>query len=137
MSPVTDFRTSSFATGRIVACGRFVGRSSYWQLYAIENIFRVLIHSVLSVQIDPMWMAIVVTGDWNKQLQKRKHDYLTQPGGGTLPGRHDIYYLFLKDLTKILTAHSQLFIQSVPNIDQWIVDLEKILMPRNIVGHMN
>ena len=136
MPQVIDYRTSAYDTTKLNACGRYVGNSSYWRLYAIENIFRILVHSVLSVQIAPNWWPSVVTGKWNRQVQERKQEYINR-SGGTLPGSHEIYYVFLKDLTKILAAERNRFIQPIPDVDQWIIDLEEIRLPRNIVGHMN
>lgn len=134
--PVTDFRTLPFELNKVSASGKYVSQLAYWRLYATENLFRVIVHSVLSVQIDPNWWMFVIDKDVNKTVQKFKQNYLSQPGT-TLPGTHDIYYLYLSDLTKIMTSQSNLFMPIIPDIDQWIIKLEQIRLPRNIVGHMN
>jgi hypothetical protein len=105
-------------------------------LYAIENLFRIIVHSVLTVQIHPNWWSYVISNYKDGKVQAIKQDYANQPGS-TLPGSHDIYYLFLSDLTKIISDHSHLFIVFIPDINQWIIKLEQVRLPRNIVGHMN
>jgi hypothetical protein len=136
MPTVVDYRTLPFEIHRVSASGKYVGRLAYWRLYAIENLFRIIIHSVLSVQINSNWWTVVIDKDTNKTVQKFKQNYLSLPGA-TLPGTHDIYYLYLSDLTKIMASQSNLFIPIIPDIDQWIINLEQIRLPRNIVGHMN
>jgi len=54
-----------------------------------------------------------------------------------MPGRHDIYYVFLPDLNNIIRANSNLLLPVVPDIDNWMLRIEEIRLPRNIVGHMN
>lgn len=63
-------------------------------------------------------------------------EYAGKPWHST-PGRHEIYYAFLSDLNKIITAHSHLFVPLVPDIDQWVARIEQVRLPRNVVGHMN
>src|SRR5205823_9897895 len=55
----------------------------------------------------------------------------------TSPGRHDIYFAYLSDLTKIMTASRHLIVTVIPDVDLWIVKMENIRVPRNLVGHMN
>jgi len=136
MPTSVDFRTLPFEPRKVSDSGRYIGQSTYWKLYAIENLFRVVIHSVLLAQMGPNWWALVVDGKTNDTVQSIKKDYAKQPGS-TTPGSHDIYYLFLRDLNKIITSQSNLFRPLVPDIDQWIIKLEQIRLPRNIVGHMN
>lgn len=136
MPTIVDYRTLPFATKNISSSGKLVAQSSYWRLYTIENLFRVTIHSVLSVQIQPNWWPLVISPQKNQKIQDIKSDYINQPGN-TLPGNHDIYYLFLTDLTKIITNHSNFFVAFIPDVAQWIIKLERIRLPRNIVGHMN
>jgi hypothetical protein len=48
MSVVNDFRhASAFDPDKIGETGRFLGRSAYWKLYFVENVFRVITDSVL------------------------------------------------------------------------------------------
>jgi hypothetical protein len=65
-----------------------------------------------------------------------KEDYAKQPQHSS-PGAHNIYYLFLPDLLKIILANSHLFRILIPDIDQWVLRIEDVRLPRNIVGHMN
>jgi len=136
MPRIVDYRTLPFEAAKVSDSGRYIGESAYWRLYAIENLFRVVVHSILYVQIDPDWWSYVIDGGKNKEVQKFKQRYLNQPDG-TLPGSHDIYYLYLSDLNKIITSQRHLFIDLIPDIDQWIINLEQIHLPRNIIGHMN
>ena len=136
MSTIADYRTLPFQTRNVSSSGKLVAQSAYWRLYTIENLFRIIIHSVLSVQIQPNWWPLVISPPKDRKVQAIKQDYTNRPGS-TLPGNHDIYYLFLSDLTKVLTDHSNSFAVFVPDINQWIINLEHIRLPRNIVGHMN
>src|ERR1700752_443991 len=136
MPTTADYRTLPFETKNISSSGKLVAQSAYWRLYAIENLFRIIIHSVLTVQIHPTWWPVVISRNKDGRVQIIKQDYANQPGS-TSPGSHDIYYLFLSDLTKIISDHSHLFVAFIPDINQWIINLEQIRLPRNIVGHMN
>lgn len=136
MPVIADYRTLPFDVNNVSSSGKLVSKSAYWRLYAIENLFRVIIHSVLSVQIQPNWWSLVISPNKDGQVQSIKRDYINQPGS-TLPGNHDIYYLYLSDLTKILANHSNSFVVFIPDINQWIINLEQIRLSRNIVGHMN
>lgn len=136
MPIAVDYRTLPFHITSIGDSGKYIGRSTYWKLYAIENLTRILVHSVLSVQISPAWWAIAIDPDTNRQVQNTKKNYAKQPWHSS-PGGHDIYHLFLPDLRKIISIHSHLFRPIIPDIDTWILRIEDIRLPRNIVGHMN
>ena len=136
MAAPSDFRTSAFDLTRVDNAGKNVGRVVYWKLYAIENIVRVIIHSVLSVQIGPGWWATATAGPLQKRVTSFMASYAQKPWHST-PGKHEIYYTFLGDLNEIIRANSHLFAPAIQDIDQWIARLEQIRFPRNIVGHMN
>lgn len=136
MTRPVDFRSSSFDTVRVEAAGKHVGRQTYWKLYTIENLFRVLIHSVLSAQIGSNWWATAVDQRIQDQAARFRKSYLRRPWH-TSPGSHEIYYTHLTDLNEIMRANINLLLPVVPDIDQWIARVEQIRLPRNIVGHMN
>lgn len=131
-----DYRTIPFHITKVGDCGRYVGRAVYWKLYVLENAIRIIVHSVLSVQLGPGWWAQAVDPDTIRTVNRVKRSYSSQPWHSS-PGAHDIYFLFLPDLVKIVTTTSHLFLPIIPDIDQWVVRLEEIRLPRNIVGHMN
>jgi len=60
MPRVLDFRLYSFQPNRIARCGRKIGRDVYWKLYVIENTIRIVIHSVLTAQINANWWSAAV-----------------------------------------------------------------------------
>jgi hypothetical protein len=132
----SDFRTQLLSLNAISKCGRYTARTSYWRLYAIENIVRIITHSVLTIQINPGWWSFAVSSPVDNKVRGVKADYHNQPRRSN-PGNHNIYYLFLPDLTKIVSVHANLFRPIIPDIDTWIARLEEIRLPRNIVGHMN
>ncbi len=136
MPIVRDFREYSFDTVRIDRCGRFIGRRSYWKLYAVENLLRIFIHSALSAQISPTWWDVAVDPGIRKNAEKFMSRYASRPWH-TLPGQHGVYYVFLSDLNRIISANSNLLLPVVPDIDAWIAKIEEIRVPRNLVGHMN
>jgi len=55
MSVVVDFRHSrNFMVKQVNENGRFMGHSIYWKLYFVENALRVVIHTILSIQVTPI-----------------------------------------------------------------------------------
>lgn len=136
MPPATDFRTAVFTAANVDTCGKFIGRNAYWKLYAIENFFRVIVHSVLSVQIAQNWWTTAVDPTIQADAQKSRKKYLEKPWHSQ-PGNHDIYLTTLSQLNEIIRANSHLIQPLIANIDQWIVEIELIRFPRNVVGHMN
>jgi hypothetical protein len=136
MPTVVDYRTLPFHATRVSDSGRYIGNSIYWKLYAIENITRVIVHSVLVVQIKPDWWAIAATPELQKTVLRFRNNYAKQPHH-TLPGTHDIYYVFLYNLAEIIQTHIHLFRPLIPNIDQWVLLIEELQLPRNVVGHVN
>jgi hypothetical protein len=136
MPVVRDFRGYSFLPARIDRCGRHVGSKLYWKLYAIENTLRVVIHSVLTVQVGPNWWHVAVGPNLVVKASKVRASYAAKPKNAN-PGINDIHLLFLSDLTEILRVNSHLFLPVIPDTNIWIGTLEAIRVPRNLVGHMN
>ena len=132
----TDFRSHAFDANKVSLSGKDVGKKVYWKLYAIENLIRVIVHSVLTAQLGTNWWDIVADPKLKKDIDKLKKSYGNRPWHST-PGKHEVYYVYLSDLTKILTANSAQFVPHIPDVDQWTARLEQIRLPRNIVGHMN
>ena len=135
-STVTDFRNHPFDTNRVKAAARDMGSNVYPRLYAIENLFRVIVHSVLTVQIGTNWWTVAVNPALQKDVSKRMKIYPSQPWRST-PGKHEVYYVYLLELTKILTTNSRQFVPHIPDVANWTARLEEIRVPRNIVGHVN
>ncbi|HEV8308508.1 MAG TPA: hypothetical protein VGW35_12670 [Methylomirabilota bacterium] len=136
MPRVADFRKAAFSASRVDGCGKDIGSRVYWKLYAIENVIRVIINSVLTTQINANWWTTAVDPDTQRQVQRFRATYAQQPWHG-VPGNHDIYYTNLSDLGEIMRANSNLFLPIIPDIDQWVARIEQLRLPRNIVGHMN
>lgn len=136
MPVVRDFRDYSFSEPRIERCGRYLGRRSYWKLYAIENLLRTVLHSVLSTQIGANWWNLAVDPKVRNDANETRKRYARNPQH-TVPGTHDIYYVYLSSLNNIIRTNSNQFLPIVPDIDQWVSKIESILIPRNLVGHMN
>ena len=131
-----DFRRSSFSQLRVERCGKYIGRYTYWKLYEIENTLRVFIHSVLSVQINSNWWSAAADRKLQEKATRVRADYARRPWH-TPAGPHDIYHVFLPDISKIIRTHNHLFDRVVPDIDKWVVRIDDIRLPRNLVGHMN
>lgn len=136
MPVVCDFRKYSYDAQRVERCGRYLGKNSYWKLYAIENILRIVVHSVLSVQIGPTWWNFAVNPQTIRDVLKTRSRYSRRPQH-TSPGSHDIHYVFLTTLNNIIRENSNFFLPIIPDIDQWIARVEGIVLPRNLIGHMN
>lgn len=132
----SDFRSHVFDSNKVDAAGKDVGGKVYWKLYAIENLIRVVVHSVLTAQLGKDWWTTAADPTLQKDVSRLMTSYGNRPWHST-PGKHEVYYVYLSDLTKILTTNSGLFQPHIPDIDQWTARLEQIRLPRNIVGHMN
>ncbi len=135
MSVVSDFRLMSFDPEKIDESGRFLGRSTYCKLYFVENAFRVITNSVLTAQIDRNWWETVDLRI-REEAESVRLEYLQNPWHSN-PGKHMIYYVYLRHLGEIIRVNSLLFEGVISNIDEWIVRIEKLRLPRNLVGHMN
>lgn len=131
-----DFRTQAFGIVQIGNSGRFLGRRYYWKLYSIENILRALVFTILTVELGPSWWTTVVDEKIQGKINFVKSDYVANPVHN-VPGNHDIYFLFLPDLTKIIFENVEQFRPTIPGVDTLVVSLERIRLPRNLVGHMN
>jgi hypothetical protein len=136
MPKAADFRSYAFDHVKVDVSGKDLGRKVYWKLYAIENLVRIIVHSVLTAQVGANWWTLAVDPNIRGSVKSRMADYGKQPWHGT-PGKHEVYYAFLSDLNKIITPNSHLFKPHIADIDQWIARIEQIRLPRNIVGHMN
>jgi hypothetical protein len=133
---IVDFRKVAFGNSRVDASGRFVGRNVYWKLYAIENILRVIVHSILKSQIGPAWWSTAVDSRIQRKIQDRKQDYSSSPWHSS-PGGHEVYFADLLHLNEIIRANRHLFQPVISDIDLWMARIEQIRLPRNVVGHMN
>ena len=136
MPPVADFRLAQFAADRVDACGKHIGRHTYWKLYAIENLFRIVVNSVLTAQLGPGWWTTAVDPRIQGEAQRSRNRYSARPWH-TQPGNHDLYFTNLSELVEIIRVNSHLIVRVIPDINDWIVKIEHIRLPRNIVGHMN
>lgn len=137
MPRVFDFRTiPNFTNNDIDNSGKNIGKNNYWKLYSIENMFRVIIHSVLSVQISSNWWDIATDEPTRNKAKRYREKYLTRPWH-TNQGSHDIFYVDLFDLEEIIRANLHLFEIVIEDTDQWIVKIEGIRLPRNVIAHMN
>lgn len=137
MPQIRDFRSlTHFAHKAISRSGQSIGRSVYWKLYAIENLYRIIIHSILSSQINCDWWSIAADDKRKRNAQRCKDKHFARVGH-TVPGTHDIYYIDLGDLNEIARANSHLFLPVIEDIDVWIVKVAEIRLPRNVVAHMN
>lgn len=136
MPSVSDYRAIAFTTQNVCRSGRNVGKVIYWKLYAIENYYRVLLHSILSVQISSNWWDIAVDQRIRSRALSFRQQYTRRPWY-TNQGSHDIYYLDLNDLNEIARSNSNLLQPVMLDIDAWIAKIESIRLPRNVVAHMN
>jgi hypothetical protein len=134
---ITRFRVSAIKNN-----GEYIGQNIYWKLYQIENLYRIIIHSILLVQ---MPMDQLIGGDWwNKgtgdnlklRVKNFRQDYVRRPHN-TKPGVHNIYYVPLSGLNEIVRANIDHFRPIIDDIDTWIAKIEDISLPRNVVAHMN
>jgi hypothetical protein len=145
MSVVVDFRRlSSFTVEGANRNGRFLGRGVYWKLYFVENALRVIINTILSIQVDPTpysswWEFLYHDTQLMRDVEWRRQRYLADPSH-TFPGRHGLYYVFLHDLGTIIHDNAAYFFGILPDddwIDHWVLKIDRVGLPRNCIGHMN
>jgi hypothetical protein len=136
VSPPVDFRTRKLSAAAIDASGIDIGQDVYWKLYVIENVVRVLVHSILTVQIAPSWWTTAASPGIQRNVARIQATYAASPWH-TSPGGHELYFTFLTELNEIIRANKNHFLPVIPDIDQWIARLEQVRLPRNVVGHMN
>jgi len=136
MAVAADFRRFAFDLQRVDKSGKSLARDSYWRLYAAENLLRVLVHTVLESQLGPDWWLLATPKHMQDDAEDARKRYLAHPWHGTA-GTHPIYFCYLSSLAKILEANKNLFDPVVKDIDGWIARTEQIVLPRNVVGHMN
>lgn len=139
MSGLKDFRSYSFSYDRVKTCGKYLGKNYYWKLYAIENLLRIIIHSILSVQwteTSDWWQALA--GKAKKTALDNMNRYLPlETRIFSKPGKHPLYFIYIKDLNEIIRTNKIFFEKVIPRLDRLILDIENIIIPRNIVVHMN
>ena len=134
---IIDFRKrAQFILDNVPKSGIYLGRKIYWKLYAIENFYRVIIHSILSLQIDAKWWLVATPPPIQRKAQKFRANYLEKPWY-TMPGKHFIYFTDLNDLNEIARINSGFFEPIIPTIDDWVLRIEDLRLPRNVVAHMN
>lgn len=131
-----DFRPHAFDAGRVDRTAKSVGRGPFAQLYAAENVLRVVINSVLLVQSGPNWWLTGVDQRLQAQAATFAGRHAAKPWYST-PGPHGLYYLFMSDLAEIIRANGHLFRPLVPDVDLWLLKIEDVRLPRNVVCHMN
>ena len=72
-----DFREYSYSNDRVLACGKYLGNNTYWKIFVIENLIRIMIHSILSVQYHKgteWWEDLA--GDAKKSYERNKQRYV-------------------------------------------------------------
>jgi len=133
---MTDYRTLAFSERTVTSYGKVLGKNYYGKIYASENLIRVVIHSVPCVQVDSNWWARVVDGDIRKEAERIRNDYLSK-SPPRIPGSHDIYCTYLSGIERILFKNRGFFEPLIPEIDDIIIGLNRVRLPRNLTGHMN
>src|SRR5262245_2138243 len=114
----TDFRKHAFDDMRVDTAGQEVGRKVDWQHQEIEHLMRIIIHSVLTVQLGKDWWDVVADPDLKKDIAQMMRSYANRPWHSG-PGRHEVYYIYLSTLTKIMTSNSAQFQPHIPDVDAW------------------
>jgi len=142
MTETKDFRNYAFSSHRIEKCGKFLGNFYYWKLFIIENTLRIFIHSVLTVQYtekgENWWDDLA--GEAKNSYERNKKNYLKPEARFfSLPGKHPIYFIDIKDLNEILRANFTLFVPVIGEsiLNKLILDIETLRIPRNIIAHVN
>ena len=135
-----DFRNQPFSIQRINRTAKQIGCFAYPKLYFIENLLRIIINSVLSIQIGPNWWFSAASPRLKKRANGVRISYQERQAlrpGHALPGDHDIYYVYFSNLIEIIREHAHHFRPVITNIDNLIADVDIAVNGRNLVCHMN
>jgi hypothetical protein len=132
---MNDYRAFPYNERTLLSYGNILGRQYYWKIYASENILRLIIHSILSVQINGEWWKGAVDPDIIKEATKVRNKY-NNMYANKIP-KHDIYCIYLPMLERILADNYPKFEYYLPQIDELIISLNSVIIPRNLLGHMN
>jgi hypothetical protein len=138
MFSVVDFKNQSrFSLEDLIDTGFYLGGNIYRKFYVIENLYRIIIHSILSVQVPSGsdWWLINAPDKIQTKAKERKINY--SKAGIRLPGKHLIYYTYLRELNEITRGNSGAFAPIISNIDEIVFKINNINEPRNMVAHMN
>jgi len=133
---MADYRNFNWNAAVLTTYGKELGKDYYWKIYVSENTIRVIIHSVLAIQVGADWWDKVVDPGIRGTATSIRKKYLTQMPPRN-PGKHDIYCTYLPNLGRILFDNKGYFYPLIPEIEKIIIGLERIQLPRNLVGHMN
>jgi hypothetical protein len=133
---MVDYRNSSWSVGLLTSYGREIAKDYYWKIYVSENIIRVIIHSILLIQIGQNWWTLAVHRKIQNDARRIRNRYLNQMPPRS-PGSHDIYCTYLPNLEKIIFDNKGFLAPLLPEIDKLIIGLNRIRLPRNLLGHMN
>jgi hypothetical protein len=141
MATIADFRNRNFNLILIDKCGKYLGKEAYCLLYSIENIFRIIIHSVLTIQINKdNWWFSVADKDMMAEANKNKQKYVAEFPDIKI-GMHEIYHVNLSHLKSILEKQSFAFLPILKEKKQLLSEcinlLKIIISPRNKIAHMN
>jgi len=131
-----DFRLYVFSLDRILSAGRYLGHRTYWKLFFLENIFRILINSILTVSQGQNWWELAVDKRIRKNVERFQIQY-SKKAWRSNPGKHGLYYVGLSDLSEIMRANADFIREVIPDIDDWLVNIETLRIPRNTLAHMN
>lgn len=133
-----DFRKFSFDERPLLSYGKVLGRHYYWKIYASENILRLMIHSVLSVQMDNEWWETAVDDNIKREAARVRTRYVSGGFSKKIPA-HNIYCVYLPMIEKILFDNHKRFLVFFTEIEieNLIISLNAVINPRNLLGHMN
>ncbi len=137
MADAPDYRDIlTFDSNAVKESGKSISSSTYWKLFAIENYYRVVIHTILRGQHGEDWWSFVVSERWAERVQSLKESYISTAGHSPL-GEHIIYHTTLWQLNEIVRIAADQFDPRIDDLDDLITKVEEILPPRNLVAHMN
>jgi hypothetical protein len=82
------------------------------------------------------WWERAVDQETRKTVEWFRKQYSKQMWRSN-PGKHGLYYVSLGDLNEIMRVHANLLSKVIPEIDEWLIRIDKLRIPRNTVAHMN
>ena len=99
----------------------------------LENVFRILINSILTVSQGPDWWQLAVKDDPERRRAISRPIFKKAWRSNSI--KHGLYCVGLSDLSEIMRANAD-FIREVIPVDDWLINIEA-LEYQKYVAHMN
>jgi len=135
-----DYRERPFSKTTLTRTGNHVGRNSFPRLFFVENSLRIIINTVLSIQINPNWWNTLISHGLKEKAIQEERKHIERITGRTpvlRAGNRSIHFLLLSELINIARQNIHKFTPVLKGFDEYLIELDSFRGARNYVCHMN